>query len=96
MIKQAIKGLWTAFLQWGINKVSTWVFNLKKSEAIGLCQQYGCKYYVIQQGYWKWQVLRAGAVDQYKRLGFINKNVTAIELAKLAAFIADPKTYKKK
>ena len=90
MIKEVIVGLWTSFLQMVINIMSSIVFRMKKREAIELCRQYGCKYYVIQQGYWKWQVLRAGNVQLYKKMGIIGKNVTAKDLAKISAYIADP------
>jgi hypothetical protein len=88
MIKQAIKGLWTSFLQWGINLISDRVFWFKKREAIKLCRQYRAKYYVIQQGYFTWQVLRAQDIDIYKRKGFIARGVTAKTLHEASAFVA--------
>ena len=90
MIKEAIVGVWTSFLQVLINIMSSFVFRMKKREAIELCRQYGCKYYVIQQGYWKWQVLRAGNVNLYKKMGIIDKKITAKDLAEISAYIADP------
>lgn len=89
-LKEAIIGLWTATLQWGINRISDFVFKLKKAEAIGLCQQYNCKYYVIQSGYFNWVVLRARDIDFYKKRGELKKDLTALELSKTAAFVADP------
>lgn len=99
MIKQAISGLWTSFLQWGIGLISSAVFYFKKQEAIALCKQYQCWYYVIQSGYFRWTVLRVGAMEEYKKLGIIDRKTTAIDLRKIAAFIAKhedyPNPYKK-
>lgn len=90
LFREGFIGLKTSFLQWGINRISDRVFRLKKAEAIGLCEQYKAKYYVIQAGYFQWNVIRAGDIDLYKRIGSVDKNVTAIGLRKLAAFTADP------
>ena len=89
MILEAVKGLWTAFLQWVINLISDRVFWFKKREAIRLCRQYRAKYYVIQQGYFTWQVLRAQDINIYKRKGYIAMNVTAMDLAKISAYVAE-------
>lgn len=90
MIKEAFSGLWTAFLQWGINLISDQVFRFKKAEAIGLMQQYHCKYYVIQNGYFTWTVLRAKDIELYKAKGQIALGVTAKELEGISAYVADP------
>jgi len=88
MILEAVKGLWTAFLQWVINRISDLVFWFKKREAIRLCREYRAKYYVIQQGYFTWQVLRAQDIDIYKRKGYIARGVTAKDLSGISAFVA--------
>jgi len=90
MIKEALSGLWIAFLQWGINRISDFVFKLKKAEAIGLMEQYRCKYYVIQNGYFGWTVLRAKDIELYKAKRQIAANVTAKELEGISAYVADP------
>jgi hypothetical protein len=90
IIKEAFSGLWTSFLQWGINRISDQVFKFKKAEAIGLMQQHRRKYYVIQSGYFSWTVLCAKDIELYKRMGQVAKNVTAKELESLAAYVADP------
>lgn len=90
IFKEAFLGLWTSFLQWVINRISDFVFKLKKAEAIGLMQQYHCKYYVIQNGYFTWTVLRAKDIDIYKAKGQIARNVTALELEGISAYVADP------
>lgn len=99
MIKEAFSGLWTSFLQWGIDLISDRVFRFKKAEAIGLMQQYHCKYYLIQNGYFTWTVLRAKDIDLYKAKGQIALKVTAKELEGISAYVADPMrvtNYKKK
>jgi len=97
MIKEAFSGLWTAFLQWCINRISDFVFKLKKAEAIGLMQQYHCKYYVIQNGYFNWTVLRAKDIELYKAKCQIAMGVTAKELEGISAYVADPmRVYKPK
>lgn len=91
MWRESLNGLYLAVKQWGINKISDAVFKLKKAEAIRLARAYNCKYYVIQYGYFGWNVLRAGSVEYYKRTGKIARSVTAKELAEISAFIAMPK-----
>ena len=95
MIKQAISGLWTSFLQWGINLISSAVFYFQKKQAIALCREYQCHYYVIQSGYFQWTILRVGAMNEYKKKGVIAKNTTAKELREISAFIAKHQNYPK-
>ncbi len=89
-LKEAFKGLWTSFLQWVINRISDIVFVFKKQEALRLCREYNAKYYVIQNGYFAWSVLRAKDVNLYKSKGLIGSNVNAKELQEISAFVATP------
>jgi len=95
MIKQAFSGLKTSFLQWIINLISSIVFYFQKRQAISLCREYQCHYYVIQSGYFQWTILRVGAMNEYKKKGVISKNTTAKELREIAAFIAKHTDYPK-
>ena len=95
MIKQALSGLCTSFLQWIINSISSIVFYFQKRQAISLCREYQCWYYVIQSGYFTWTILRVGAMQEYKKKGVIAKNTTAKELREIAAFIAKHENYTK-
>jgi len=95
MFKQAFSGLWTSILQWIINLISSTVFYFQKRQAISLCREYQCWYYVIQSGYFQWTILRVGAMNDYKKKGVIAKNTTAKELREIAAFIAKHENYSK-
>ena len=89
-IKQGISGLFTSLRQGIINYLSHQVFLLKKRETIRMCKEYNTKYYLLQQGYFKWQILRAKDINHFKDTHQIDKNINAINLAELAAFVANP------
>ena len=73
-----------------LTRIQTMILNNKKKEAIDRCKQYNCKYYVMQRSYFSFFLMRAGDVDLYKKQQMLDKNVTAVQLAKISAFIADP------
>ena len=98
MIWEAIKSLLLSIKEVVINHktygIGTLIFKAKKEQTIGMCIRDNAKYYLIQKSYFSWMILRAADVDYNKKLGNIEKHITAKDLHKISAFVADPMHYR--
>jgi hypothetical protein len=89
--RRGIAGLYDSirqsFVDWAVN-----IIFKKKCKAAQLkSNQYNCKVYLIQKGYFTWVMPRTAEIDWYKNNGYIDRSVNFIELEKISAQVFYPK-----
>ena len=90
-VRKGIAGLYDSIRQSIVNWIGDIIFKQKCKQAQVKANQFNCKVYLIQRGYFTWVMPRTAEIDWYKDNGHIGRNVNFIELTKISAQVFYPK-----
>lgn len=89
-VRKGIAGLWDSIRQSIVNWIGDIIFKQKCKAAQLKANQFNCKVYLIQRGYFTWVMPRTAEIMWYKDHGYIGRDVNFIELTKISAQVFFP------
>jgi hypothetical protein len=92
--RKGIYGLWDSTRQAIVDLIGDIIFKQKCKQAQLKANQFKCKVYLIQRGYFTWVMPRTAEIMWYKNHGYIDRSVNFIELEKISAQVFYPKRKK--
>jgi hypothetical protein len=90
-VRKGIMGLYDSTKQAIVDWIVDIIFKQKCKAAQEKANQFKCKVYLIQRGYFTWVMPRTAEIDWYKNNGHIARDVNFIELTKISARVFLPK-----